>query len=130
MLTPDEPARIGYERLDHDAAVGREVGGDGGEAAALRIGVEQREERAVRAEAQGLAAVQLAGGEVADGARSRVAARLRPQLRHRGYARIDAPHGAAPAGERQPKPSRADAELQRRPVIAEPGQKRDGGVSI
>jgi hypothetical protein len=62
------------------------------------------------------------GGEVADGDRDAVAARLGPQPGHHGPGQVDAVHLDAAPGQRQRDPAGADAQLQGPPAAGQLGQ--------
>ena len=126
VLAVREPRRIGHERLDQEDAAGAEVLGDAREALHLLLLGGEHEEGVEHDEDQLERAVDSKVGEVADGHRNGVAARLGAQLRHHRLGGFDPVHVDALRGQGQGDPAGADAQLQSAAVARQPRQYLHG----
>ena len=124
ILQPMQKGRC--VRLDHEPAVGGEMGGDLLEAAHLFVLGQQVEEGVEHDVDQPVDARNGHCGKVADRDRKLVAARPSAQLVDHRRGQVDAIHADAARGQGQGDPARADAKLQRRPRSRHLRQQRHG----
>src|SRR5438309_6260773 len=103
---------IRYADLDDETTTGLEMRGDVLETRDLLVLRVQVGDRVVDEIGEAERAVGSGRGEVADGHRDVIRARLRPELRDHGRRQVDAVHAYAALAERQRDSSGADPELE------------------
>ena len=122
---------VGHERLDRHAAAGLEVVGDGAQAAALVLDVDEVEERVVRHERRGEAPVaERRVGHVAEDRLDALAARLGAEALQHGRGGVDPGDLDPRLGEGDGEPAGADAELEDRPAAGQLDEGLHAGVDV